>query len=142
MTKREWLGVLQHMLVLFTPLWTDVLAPGSRGAETSSKVADGLVVEQRRLLPAFPMQPAHCRESLREPHQRFLPVVVLNVFVVATWVPQDLEILVATSLDSIFFCGPARTMGEVIPATRASQYLPACDFRSASRQGSPRATRC
>ncbi|KAM7310801.1 hypothetical protein ISCGN_007709 [Ixodes scapularis] len=30
----------------------------------------------------------------------------------ATWVPQDLEILVATSLDSIFFCGLARTMGE------------------------------
>ncbi|KAM7313373.1 hypothetical protein ISCGN_003239 [Ixodes scapularis] len=30
----------------------------------------------------------------------------------ATWLPQDLEILVATSLDSIFFCGPARTMGE------------------------------
>ncbi|KAM7281803.1 uncharacterized protein ISCGN_001964 [Ixodes scapularis] len=32
----------------------------------------------------------------------------------ATWVPQDLEILVATSLDSIFFCGLGRTMGEVL----------------------------
>ncbi|KAM7310225.1 putative cationic amino acid transporter [Ixodes scapularis] len=32
----------------------------------------------------------------------------------STWLPQDLEILVATSLDSIFFCGPARTMGEVV----------------------------
>ncbi|KAM7281922.1 hypothetical protein ISCGN_002081 [Ixodes scapularis] len=31
-----------------------------------------------------------------------------------TWLPQDLEILVATSLDSIFFCGPARTMGELL----------------------------
>ncbi|KAM7282682.1 hypothetical protein ISCGN_002806 [Ixodes scapularis] len=30
----------------------------------------------------------------------------------STWVPQDLEILVATSLDSIFFCGLGRTMGE------------------------------
>ncbi|CAN8010942.1 unnamed protein product, partial [Ixodes pacificus] len=41
---------------------------------------------------------AHRRESLREPHQSFPPMVVLNFFVVATWVPQDLEILVATSL--------------------------------------------
>ncbi|KAG0423198.1 hypothetical protein HPB47_001017, partial [Ixodes persulcatus] len=54
----------------------------------------------------------YCRESLREPHQSFLPVVVLKFSGVATWVPQDLEILVATSLDSIFFCGLARTMGE------------------------------
>ncbi|KAG0420196.1 hypothetical protein HPB47_003616, partial [Ixodes persulcatus] len=54
----------------------------------------------------------YCRESLREPHQSFLPVVVLKFSGVATWVPQDLEILVATNLDSIFFCGLARTMGE------------------------------
>ncbi|KAM7281802.1 putative nuclease HARBI1 isoform X2 [Ixodes scapularis] len=148
MTKREWLGVLQHVLVLFTPLWTDVLAPGSSGAETSSKVADGLVVEQRRLLPAFLMLSAHCRESLREPHQSScpwdvspeilaadlrapshrqeqyaaplgkggpaiaVPALPFKTVAQATWLPQDLEILVATSLDSIFFCGPARTMGE------------------------------
>ncbi|KAG0443657.1 hypothetical protein HPB47_014670 [Ixodes persulcatus] len=31
--------------------------------------------------------------------------------VIATWVPQGLEILVATSLDSIFFCRLARTRG-------------------------------
>ncbi|KAG0416379.1 hypothetical protein HPB47_006459 [Ixodes persulcatus] len=58
------------------------------------------------------MTAGYSRESLREPLQSFLPVVILKFSGVATWVPQDLEILVATSLDSIFFCHLARTRGE------------------------------
>ncbi|KAM7299715.1 uncharacterized protein ISCGN_020281 [Ixodes scapularis] len=54
-----------------------------------------------------------CRRLLKEGAVGKKPLTPEKIdALAATWLPQDLEILVATSLDSIFFCGPARTMGE------------------------------
>ncbi|KAM7309884.1 uncharacterized protein ISCGN_006867 [Ixodes scapularis] len=52
------------------------------------------------------------------------PMIQATTYTTTTWLPQDLGILVATSLDSIFFCGPARTMGEVLLTATLSSTLP------------------